>query len=128
VKTCTLPGCTDRHLAHGLCNRHLKRQRQYGDPLFALKPKKRAGETVIDGTGYVRVAGNRHLHRIVAEQALGRALRPGEIVHHKDGDKLNNDPSNLEVFASHAAHALHHATDRLARGIDNLNDSRRSRA
>ncbi len=128
MKTCTVIGCSDRHLARGLCNRHWKRQQRHGDPLVAMKPKKRAGETVIDSTGYVRVAGNRHLHRIVAEQALGRPLQPGEIVHHRDGNKLNNDPSNLEVFASHAAHALHHATERLALGIDNLNDNRRSKA
>ena len=41
---------------------------------------------------------------------------------------LARGPSNLEVFASHAAHALHHATERLALGIDNLNDNRRSKA
>ena len=32
---------------------------------------------------------------------IGRPLRPGEIVHHKDGNILNNDPVNLEMLSSH---------------------------
>ncbi len=36
-------------------------------------------------------------HRLIMEEQLGRYLEPYEIVHHKDGDRLNNDPSNLEV-------------------------------
>ena len=38
------------------------------------------------------------MHRVVSEQVLGRKLLPNEIVHHRDGDKWNNDPSNLVVM------------------------------
>jgi hypothetical protein len=34
----------------------------------------------------------------VAEKMLGRPLDAWEHVHHKDEDKHNNDPSNLEVM------------------------------
>lgn len=34
-------------------------------------------------------------HILVAEAKLGRPLKKGEIVHHKDFDKLNGDPGNL---------------------------------
>lgn len=32
------------------------------------------------------------------ERILGRPLREGENVHHIDGDKANNEPSNLELW------------------------------
>lgn len=53
-------------------------------------------------------------HVIVAEKKIGRPLRPGEVVHHIDGDKRNNAPSNLEVLASQAEHARLHASARRA--------------
>ncbi len=52
---------------------------------------------------------SRHTHRIVAEQKLGRPLRKGEVVHHRDENKRNNDPDNLIIFASQAEHAKYHA-------------------
>jgi len=51
----------------------------------------------------------RHTHRIVAEQILGRPLKPGEVVHHIDGNKRNNNPENLMVFASQALHRKWHS-------------------
>jgi hypothetical protein len=39
-------------------------------------------------------------HRLVMEQHLGRRLSPKENVHHKDGDRLNNDISNLELWST----------------------------
>lgn len=55
------------------------------------------------GKAYRKFYG-RHEHRVAAEAMLGRPLRPGEVVHHRDGDKLNNDPMNLEVLPSQSEH------------------------
>jgi len=55
---------------------------------------------------YIKLKG-RHMHRVIVEQILGRKLLPNEIVHHKDGDKWNNDSSNLLVMTQ-AEHARIH--------------------
>ena len=49
------------------------------------------------GKTYMKTYG-RHTHRVVAEEKLGRPLKKGEVVHHIDGNKRNNDPSNLMVM------------------------------
>ena len=36
-------------------------------------------------------------HRLIMEAKIGRYLRPNELVHHKNGNKLDNRPENLEV-------------------------------
>lgn len=36
--------------------------------------------------------------RVRLEQKLGRPLKPGETVDHKDGNEQNNAPSNLRVM------------------------------
>lgn len=47
-------------------------------------------------------------HRYIMEQHIGRFLTKEEIVHHLDGDKLNNDISNLRIM-SQSEHAKLHS-------------------
>lgn len=46
--------------------------------------------------GYVKING-RHEHRVVMEAIVGRPLKFEDVVHHKDEDKHNNSPENLEL-------------------------------
>ena len=69
---------------------------------------------------YVKLQG-RHMHRVVAEEMLGRKLLLGEIVHHKDGDKWNNSPDNLEVMTQ-AEHARIHCMERWHGKIEHEHD------
>jgi hypothetical protein len=48
--------------------------------------------------------------RLVMEDVLGRYLSGTEIVHHKDQNRRNNDPSNLEVH-SRSTHCPLHADE-----------------
>ena len=48
--------------------------------------------------GYVRQ------HRLVMEKVLGRYLTPEEVVDHKNRDTSDNDPPNLELYATNADH------------------------
>lgn len=59
------------------------------------------------GKSYAKSFGI-HTHRIIAERSIGRKLLPGEVVHHIDGNKRNNNPNNLMVFSSQAEHAKFH--------------------
>ena len=43
-------------------------------------------------------------HRIVMARHLGRALTKAEVVHHLNGDILDNRLENLQVYASHREH------------------------
>lgn len=61
------------------------------------------GTKLTNAEGYVRVYVSGHPvleHRYVMEQVLGRALIKGESVHHKDGNRSNNSPDNLELWVT----------------------------
>lgn len=72
------------------------------------------GGRCLDADGYVLVKLPNHPHannngyvrehRLVMEGVLGRYLDPLEVVHHKDKDKQNNHPDNLEVYDCNANH------------------------
>jgi len=46
-------------------------------------------------------------YRMVASDMLGRPLRPGEVVHHKNGDETDDRPENLEVMTDSAHMRAH---------------------
>lgn len=57
------------------------------------------------GIAYRRVPGHPHAdadgfvaeHRLIVETIIGRPLRPGEKVFHRNGDKGDNRPENLRL-------------------------------
>ena len=54
------------------------------------------------------VRSNRKLvHRMIMEKHLNRPLSSDEVVHHIDGNKQNNDISNLKLM-TRAEHMNHH--------------------
>ena len=62
-------------------------------------------------------------HRVIMEEYLGRELTKDELVHHKDGDTLNNSIENLEVV-SRSEHMNMHIPEnvrKLREGLDAQN-------
>lgn len=107
---CTIDGCDRRAFARGLCRPHANRKRKYGD-VQADKPIRRYTGNGTLSHGYRTVAVPlelRHLtngerrcaeHRLVMAQMLRRALFADESVHHRNGDRLDNCPANLELWS-----------------------------
>ena len=59
------------------------------------------GDKNIGSSGYVMVRqeGKKILeHRLVMEQIIGRPLSKSERVHHKNGNRQDNRPENLELW------------------------------
>lgn len=67
---------------------------------FMLDPTQAV--RAVDQSGYVRLVWDERItdseHRIVMAQSLGRPLRDGETVHHKNGNRQDNRPGNLELW------------------------------
>lgn len=70
--------------------------------------KRQGGGVRVDSKGYLVIKAGPlrdvRVHRLVAEAMLGRPLDRSEDVHHRDGNKLNCHPSNLQVMG-HAEHS-----------------------
>lgn len=85
---------------------------------------KSTGKYRTRGTGGVHSSGYfmrtvagvaRFEHIEIAERTLGKPLPPHAIVHHADGNKLNNAPTNLVICPDAAYHRLlHRRMDALA--------------
>lgn len=63
--------------------------------------------------GYIEVwtpTGVRLEHQVVIEQQIGRPLAKGEVVHHIDENKSNNDPANLKL-TTQSEHIREHLAD-----------------
>lgn len=67
------------------------------------------------GSGHINPKGYR-VHTINGEREYEHRLvmkaKIREIVHHKDGDPLNNDPGNLEILFSRSEHMKLHWDER----------------
>jgi hypothetical protein len=109
--------CANKHRQHGktikcvLCGNEF--YRRFGEQKNYIKrfcsKECYTNERILNAkkTTYLKT-GAKHIHIIVAEKALKRPLLKGEVVHHIDEDKHNNNIDNLAVLPSQQIHAKVH--------------------
>lgn len=84
---------------------HAERVRKYGEPgeVGRRRAAKGTAEWAPTEDGYMRRSFNGEIqlqHREVMKQHLGRDLYPDETVHHKNGQRSQNNIGNLELWST----------------------------
>lgn len=103
---CSLDDCDRPHYGLGYCLKHWKRFKKHGHT-DATRVERH--QPTINADGYVMIWAPEHPdaykptnripeHRLVMEEVLGRRLIAGENVHHKNGVRHDNTPTNLELW------------------------------
>lgn len=91
----------------GLCNACYEKQRLHNkNPNMPYKSK--LSMTVSNGYLVCNIGGLKRISRLIMEEAIGRKLLKNEVVHHIDGNGLNNSIGNLMVFPNNGIHTAYH--------------------
>ena len=112
IKECRSIADTYKGGARGLCCKHYRRFLRHGSatkynwqkhPIYTLD-----GFLISKGYAYCQVNGKRVKRcRIIMSKAIGQPLSSTEIVHHRDRNRLNDSPGNLQL-TSRAEHIKIH--------------------
>lgn len=110
-ETCTVDGCDRRCHSRGLCKAHHKRLTTTGS-IRADEPIRTVTGDGCISHGYRQVSvppaerwlmsGRNYVleHRLIMARVLGRPLTDDEVVHHRNGDTLDNRLDNLELWST----------------------------
>lgn len=111
---CAVEGCPRTKRIGDYCSPHGRRVQRNGSPGrpdIYVKAGHGKGESKVTRDNYRLVKapvghpnayknGRILEHTLVMSEVLGRSLLPGENVHHRNGDRLDNRPENLELWVT----------------------------
>jgi hypothetical protein len=113
LEICCIDGCDKKKKALQMCSMHYWRYSKHGDPLVTKRDYGKGRR--ITSAGYVEVWAPEHplamSHGYVLEHRkvmhdLGFDVK-GMEVHHKDENRQNNHPDNLEIIKPGLHQSLH---------------------
>lgn len=105
----------DRTTVQRWCTRFGLRTQRNGPRGGAGHPNWLGGRVIRKGYVYIHAPDHPNAsksrqvseHRLVMEAKIGRYLDRKEVVHHVDGDPMNNHPDNLVLFGDNGDHLRH---------------------
>jgi hypothetical protein len=127
MRICKVAECGRKVVAWDLCSAHYQRWKSHGnlkasEPITKSRPGAKnhnwnggksfdRGRVMLYRPKHPRANRHGYVYRytLVMEKHIGRFLKPGELVHHKDENHQNDKRSNLKLMASQAEHARLHA-------------------
>ena len=115
MNICSIDGCEKQVAARTWCHAHYKKWSLHGDPKHGIERTRKNGEGTVNYAGYIAIGvgkTKKMQNVIVVEKAIGHELPKDAVVHHIDGNRKNNSPSNLLVCPDHSYHRLLHLREK----------------
>ena len=118
MKKCRFKGCNkSSHWKddgkRGWCSVHYRRWQRHGNPSICKYAPDGSG-CIFEGYKILTINGEQiYEHRYIMEKYLGRKLSPSEIIHHINGNGLDNRIENLMVD-NQSHHASIHGKERFS--------------